>query len=523
MPMKKRRRILIAGGILLLIAATGYKMAAAWPPYRDLQNHWASGAVSTAIERGWLERSAGEQFRPDEPMTRADFYALLVKALRLEAQPAKAAPFQESSHWFVAEGWAQAAIESGLLVPSDYGAELHPDWSITRQEVLLAGVRATGREGLALSNYGSTLLLAELASLDDWLQGWVAVGLESGLIKGDDDGALHLSEPASRAEALVLVQRAVERVTPGIQAFEGQASAQGERFPRPGEPVWQLGSWNGVAPTVLSGTYSYELPELSKGILINPAPGGSAWISYSAESATRKEYEQVFALARDGKLSEVRRQPLAQAQESPLAVDEAGRLTFTASGAVKRLDRGGIVETLADNLVLEQGVYTKDGTLWAVGGEKLYRWQESQGWSMVYLPVAESERIQSIHTSPSGGVWLLIWDETLYQTRAVEVVGPYMKRSIPLIPQHLHGANPLPAQAVIVGEGEIWLAREQRAGEELTERSGYFRFDLTAGSLEPFVAPPQLEGPFLLRPSVSGGALVGDGKGRFWQLVPKGS
>ncbi|HLO02271.1 MAG TPA: S-layer homology domain-containing protein [Symbiobacteriaceae bacterium] len=514
--------MLITGGVLVLLAATGFRVAGAWPPFRDLRDHWVSGVVNMAMDRGWIKGEEGGQFRPDAPMTRAEFYKLLVTAMRLQVQPGKDAPFLDKEHWLIDEGWAQAAIDAGLLLPADYGQDLHPDWPITRQEALLAVVRATGREGQALALYGAPLTIADIQTIPPWLQGWAAVGLQAGLLHGDGAGELHLSDPATRAEALVLVQRAVEQVTPGIQAFEGEASAQGLRFPRPGEPVWQVGPWDGLAPTVLGGTFKYALPAFAKGILITPAPGGAAWISYTAESATSNNYEQVFALAREGKVAEVRRQPLTAQFERPLAVDEGARLTFTTGGAVKRLDRAGVVETLADNLVLEQGVYTKDGTLWAVGGEKLYRLEPKKGWSMVYLPVTEAEKIQSLHTSPSGGIWLLIWDARLHQTRAVEVVGATVKRSLVLIPAHLHGPDPMPARPVITGEGEIWLARERRVGETEVEQTGLFRFDLKAGSLEPFVAPPQLEGPFVLRPSVSGGALVGDGKGRFWQLVPKG-
>lgn len=514
--------MLIVGGVLLLLAATGFRMAGAFPPFRDLRDHWVSSVVNLAVDRGWIKGEEGGEFRPDEPMTRAEFYKLLVTAMRLPAQPGKETSFLDKEHWLIDEGWAQAAIAAGLLVPADYGEDLHPDWPISRQEALISVVRATGREGLALSLYGAPLTIADIQTIPDWLQGWAAVGLQTGLLQGDGAGTLHLNDPATRAEALVLVQRAVEQITPGIQAFEGEASVEGLRFPRPGEPVWQLGPWNGLAPTVIGGTFKYDLPPFAKGVLITPAPGGVAWISYTAEAKTTNQYEQVFALAREGRVTEVRRQPLSELFERPLAVDENARLTFTAGGAVKRLDREGVVETLADNLVLEQGVYTKDGTLWAVGGEKLYRWEPKQGWSMVYLPVAETERIQSIHTSPSGGVWLLIWDAQLHQTRVVEAVGPYVKRSLVLMSANLHGPDPMPLRTLIDAEGEIWLARERRLGESETEQTGTYRFDLTTGSLEPFVAPPQLQGPFVLRPSVSGGALVGDGKGLFWQLVPRG-
>lgn len=514
--------MLIAGGVLVLLAATGFRVAGAFPPFRDLRDHWVSGVVDMAVDRGWIKGEESGQFRPDAPMTRAEFYKLLLTAMRLEPHPGEETPFLDKEHWLIDEGWAQAAVEAGLLVPSDYGQDLHPDWPITRQEALLAVVRATGREGLALSLYGAPLTIADIDTVPDWLQGWTVVGLQTGLLQGDGAGSLHLSDPATRAEALVLVQRAVEQITPGIQAFEGEASAQGMRFPRPGEPIWQMGPWTGLAPTVQGGTFKYELPAFAKGVLITPAPGGAAWIGYTAEGKTNNQYEQVFALAKDGKLTEVRRQPLSEQFERPLAIDEGARLTFTAGGAVKRLDRTGVVETLADNLVLEQGVYTKDGTLWAVGGEKLYRWEPKNGWSMVYLPVNDSERIQSIHASPSGGIWLLIWDAKLRRTRAVEAVGPVVKRSLILMSASLHGPDPMPLRPLIAAEGEIWLARERRLGETETVQTGIFRFDLKAGSLEPFVAPPQLEGPFVLRPSVSGGALVGDGKGRFWQLVPKG-
>jgi hypothetical protein len=272
----------------------------------------------------------------------------------------------------------------------------------------------------------------------------------------------------------------------------------------------------------MGGSLQYVLPAFANGISINPAPGGDAWVGYTIEGASKDQLYQVFAYAHDGRLTEVRKQPLSGPFETPLTVDGAGRLTITVGGAIKRLDRDGVTETIADNQPLSQAVYTADGTLWGVADApgQLMAWEAKGGWQRIALPVQPAEQIESLHPSPTGGIWVLLYDAHLHQTRAVEVAGTQIKRDLLLIPANLHGADPMPARTVIQGTDELWLVRENRTGEGATAQNGYFRFDLRSGTLMPLVAPPQLKGPFVLRPSISGGALLGDGDGRFWQLLP---
>jgi hypothetical protein len=429
-------------------------------------------------------------------------------------------PFAEINHWSVQQGWIQAVIDAGLLKPSDYGSNFNPDWPITRQEVLLAAVRATGGEGLALSLPGAPLTGNDSEAIPPWIQGWVAVGLKEDLIRGQSDGKLHLPEPASRAEATTMVERAVNAVTPAISAFEGKTSQAGLRYPAPGEPVWELGPRPSLSPTVTGGSYLYQLPGFADGLTLTPAPGGGAWVGYVVEGTDVPV--QAFAWARDGKLTEVRRQSMLGPFERPLAVDGTGRLTIAVGDAVKRVSKEGIIETLADNQPLQQAVYTPDGTLWGATGARgeIVRWDQKLGWVKIALPVTAEAKIQSLLPSPSGGIWVLVYDAKAHETWAIEVSKTQVKRNLLLIPSHLHGVDPLPVRPVIQGTDELWLVRENRAGEGATVQTGYFRFDLREGRLLPLVAPPQLKGPFVLRPSVSGGALLGDGSGLFWQLLP---
>jgi streptogramin lyase len=521
--MRRMRRALALTGAALVLAVAGARLAGARPPFSDLNGHWSAPLVTGATEAGWIAGYPDGTFRPDGPVTRAEFYKMLAAALGQAPRPSDPPPFAEADHWSVKQGWLQAAFYAGVLNPADYGASLKPDRPITRQEALIATLRAMGREGIVEADLQPDLKAKDAAEMPLWLQRWADVAVANGLVKGYEDGALRLRNLTTRAEALTLVDRAVDAIRPAITAFEGKAPHDGVRYPTPGEPVWYQGDWQESHPTVVGGSTTYVLPEGARGVTIHPAPGGAAWIGYFVDG-TADQVFAVFAWAKDGKLTEARRTIFTGAYQTPLSVDSEGRLTFADGDALKRLARDGVIETLSDNLPLWQATYTTDGTLWGVGpaGKDLLIKRDAAGHTTtVKLPVGQTESIHVIYPGPDGSIWALIWDAQKAQTRAVQVKDESIQRDLVIMPPYLHGRDPMPVRVVVATSQELWIARMTRTGESSFEETGLFRFDLKTGALEPFVAPQQLEGPFTIRPSVDGGALLGDGAGRSWQIIPK--
>jgi len=108
----------------------------ATPTFKDVeQQHWAYDMIEAAVEAGLVKGEPDGLFRPEDPVTRAETAALLLRLTRVPL-PAVTLPgaIQDvnSSHW----AWRQvaAALDAGLLIMSTNNY-FGPDIPATRTEV----------------------------------------------------------------------------------------------------------------------------------------------------------------------------------------------------------------------------------------------------------------------------------------------------------------------------------------------------------------------------------------------------
>ncbi|HLN60632.1 MAG TPA: S-layer homology domain-containing protein, partial [Symbiobacteriaceae bacterium] len=314
-----RRLVATLTGAALLAAAM--PVWAASPALTDLNGHWARTQVEAGIAAGYVAGYPDGTFRPNAQITRAEFTKLLSAALRLKA-PAGATGFAEDwqspPHWAFGQGYVGAAVNAGLVNPADYAFAFSPDVPISRREMVVQAVRTLGQESLTLT-YKGALKAPDAAAYPGWLRAYAGLALDDGIITGYEDGSLSLSRTATRAEALVIVQRILGKVS--VDAARAEAPA-GVRHPGEGEPTWAWSGGNGAELTVTNGTPSqtYALSADTADFHLLPAPGKAAWVAYSQGGTGH-----VGRLAQ-GKLTELD----TEEGKVPrlLAVDEDGRLWF---------------------------------------------------------------------------------------------------------------------------------------------------------------------------------------------------
>lgn len=139
---------------------------------------------------------------PDRAISRAEWTTLLDRLGHCKAQGEQATyPDIDPSHWAYAA--LDRAHAAGLLHGDAHG-QLRPDAPLTRAECLamLARLRALPA---APTN---TLPWTDLAS-DHWAASALASAHQAGLVQGYPDGSLRPERPVSRAEAAVLLERAL--------------------------------------------------------------------------------------------------------------------------------------------------------------------------------------------------------------------------------------------------------------------------------------------------------------------------
>lgn len=127
------------------------------------------------------------------------------------------APLEDmADHWLTEGGWMDAALVSGMVVTQDYNYHnFRPEKPIARYEIALMTTRALGqvKEG--------NQLLDSLDYTDDntilpWMKGYVNEAVKAGVLHGYPDGSFQPHATSTRAEAVVMIQRMLDRMEEGV-------------------------------------------------------------------------------------------------------------------------------------------------------------------------------------------------------------------------------------------------------------------------------------------------------------------
>ena len=113
--------------------------------FSDVKNHANKTAIEALASRGIINGMSKDVFAPNKTMTRAEFAAIVTRALGLPAKDTKAFTDVPSSKWYA--GYIGAANASGIVNGVGSG-KFNPDGTITRQEAAAMVARAAKLCGL---------------------------------------------------------------------------------------------------------------------------------------------------------------------------------------------------------------------------------------------------------------------------------------------------------------------------------------------------------------------------------------
>lgn len=177
--------------------------------FSDIQEHWAKNDIEQAASKLIVQGVSESSFEPNKQITRAEFTAMLVRALGLHSfdQPASFTDVK-SSQWYYET--ASIAEVYGLVTASK-DSEYIPDGKLSREEAMvllakamkLAGLETTitDREAAQhLSLFKDHALLAPSAKTA------AALNVKYGIIMGNQ-GLLTPDNVITRAEMTVILQR----------------------------------------------------------------------------------------------------------------------------------------------------------------------------------------------------------------------------------------------------------------------------------------------------------------------------
>jgi hypothetical protein len=160
-------------------------------------NHWASAAIRALAAKHVANGESDTAYAPANKVTRAEFAALLTRALGMK--PTAAAPFADVSgaSWYADE---VAAAYEAKLINGKSQRLFAPNTFITREEMAAMLVRAFEFGTGAKASPGAASF-ADEAAVSKWVTGDVRTALSSGLMSGTGGGKFAPSATTTRAEA----------------------------------------------------------------------------------------------------------------------------------------------------------------------------------------------------------------------------------------------------------------------------------------------------------------------------------
>lgn len=165
----------------------------------DWKEHWAKNQIKLAMDKGWVNKA--NEFRPDDPITRAEFVKIFNRAFGLTSTSGKV--FEDTAnHWSKNE--IDIAVTNGVTNGVSAN-KFDPDASITREQV---AKMISNYKKLVDTNYDKLNGYNDGNNVSDWAKSSVEAILEAGYMKGyDEDNTFRPKNNITRAEALVTLGR----------------------------------------------------------------------------------------------------------------------------------------------------------------------------------------------------------------------------------------------------------------------------------------------------------------------------
>lgn len=195
---------------------TNSTYAVVWHPveFADVENHWSKNAANDMGSRMVISGTEEGKFNPDQDITRAEFAAIVVRALGLKLDY-RASSFNDVS----ASDWYNSAVNTANaygLIDGFKDGTFRPNDKITREQAMVITARAMTisglKEKLAASSAEQILSPYEdAAAASNWAKSGIADCVQSGVVTGASATRLAPQANITRAEVAVIAQKLLQK------------------------------------------------------------------------------------------------------------------------------------------------------------------------------------------------------------------------------------------------------------------------------------------------------------------------
>ena len=173
---------------------------------------YAQAPVTVRTEHVRYMTGEDNKFRPNEDMTRAEAAQVICNLVEENGYtPSDTATFSDVARDDAAYASVEEAASLGLMNGYADGT-FHPDEPITRGEMVTALCRMMGVDEIVAQAF-------EDVNAENWAMGSVAAAMTKGWLTGYEDSDFYPDAPLTRAEAVVLINRAMGK-TPNKTAID---------------------------------------------------------------------------------------------------------------------------------------------------------------------------------------------------------------------------------------------------------------------------------------------------------------
>ncbi|MBP1992260.1 S-layer homology domain-containing protein [Paenibacillus eucommiae] len=174
----------------------------------DLVGHWAKEDIEQLASMGIIEGMDDKHFVPEAKVTRAQFAAMITRALNLKAAVIES-PFTDvlPNSWYV--GVVSGAYSAGIIKGITDNS-FAPEQPITREEMTVMLVRAgkyMSGETFKEIVSADSMVFVDVQHISEWAIKEVEIAVRVGIMNGRTGNKFVPQDRATRAEAAVVVKR----------------------------------------------------------------------------------------------------------------------------------------------------------------------------------------------------------------------------------------------------------------------------------------------------------------------------
>jgi hypothetical protein len=172
----------------------------------DSKNHWAKDYMEYLNNSGIIQGYEDHTIRPQNQLTRAEFIALLTRAVGMKPLQDKSSSFQDTAkHW--SNGIIAVAEQEGIVGKTSSEEHFRPNDPITRIEMMEFIAKEIQRYPFIRSD--AQLNFSDLEGLTDLQKKSILSNYSSGLISGYPDGTIKPANHLTRAESFKVISSLV--------------------------------------------------------------------------------------------------------------------------------------------------------------------------------------------------------------------------------------------------------------------------------------------------------------------------